>query len=104
MLTLVFHTPSLMPKAANDTSGEITLATDRAAQDLTDSERLFHELNLLRLEGYVFDFAKKHGTNRFSLQTFSEDLKLPNGTVIKNAVITIDPHQRHGKPQDVAYK
>jgi|SRR5271166_384820 len=68
-----------------------------------EMERLFQELNLLRLEGYIFDFAKKHSTRGDERQVFSETLKLPTGKILENQTITIEP-SRYGKPRDVAYK
>ena len=76
--------------------------------NLDDPEKFFHELNLLRLEGYVFDFSryrkpssKQEKLNR-KKQTYTQIVRTANNEY--KISITIDPDPRHGRPKVFAYK
>jgi hypothetical protein len=70
--------------------------------DLSPEERLFHEINLLRIEGYCFSFDPKSATRRTGKQEFVELVKTPEGAASRP--ITIEPHPTYGYPSTLAYK
>ena len=71
-------------------------------QELFEEERLFHEINLLRLEGYYFCLDPKASSKRVGKQTFVERLKTPKEVVERP--IYIEPHPTYGHPSVLAYK
>jgi hypothetical protein len=70
--------------------------------DYSPEERLFHEVNLLRIEGYCFSFDPKSAAKRTGKQEFIELVKMPEGSVSRP--ITIEPHPSYGFPSTLAYK
>jgi hypothetical protein len=66
-------------------------------------ERLFHEINLLRLEGYYFCLDPKEAAKRRGKRAFEETLKMGADAIEKRpVVISINPD--YGQPSVVAYK
>lgn len=62
-------------------------------------ERLFHELNLLRLEGVVFAFDPKGASRKTAVQ------RVPDPARDRGAQeVVITPHPTHGYPSVLAYK
>ena len=62
-------------------------------------ERLFHELNLLRLEGVVFAFDPKGASRKTAVQ------RVPDPARDRGAQeVVITPHPIHGYPSVLAYK
>jgi hypothetical protein len=72
------------------------------AKDLLGDERLFHEINLLRLEGYYFCLDPKAASKRKAPEKFFERIK--NREEIERQPITIGPHPSYGYPSVLAYK
>jgi hypothetical protein len=70
--------------------------------DYSPEERLFHEINLLRIEGYCFSFDPKGAAKRTGKQEFVELVKMPEGAVSRP--ITVEPHPSYGYPSTLAYK
>jgi hypothetical protein len=72
------------------------------AEPFTD-ERLFHEINLLRLEGYFFCLDPKEASRRRGKREFQETLKLGIDAMERRpVVISINPD--YGQPSTTAYK
>lgn len=67
-----------------------------------DEDRLFNEVNLLRVEGYYFCLDPRAASHRLHKQTFIERLKLPDALV--EHPISIEPHPTYGYPSVLAYK
>ena len=66
-------------------------------------ERLFHEINLLRLEGYYFCLDPKEAARRRGKREFEETLKMRADAIEKRpVVISINPD--YGQPSTTAYK
>ncbi len=66
-------------------------------------ERLFHEINLLRLEGYYFCLDPKEAARRRGKRELQETLKLGTDAMEKRpVVISINPD--YGQPSTTAYK
>src|SRR3954447_15074766 len=85
------------------------MATEIEVQDqcndtelISGDERLFHEINLLRIEGFAFCFDPKTTGRRQGKQDFLEMVRMPEGVVSRP--ITIEPHPTYGMPSVVAYK
>ena len=71
-------------------------------KELFMEERLFHEINLLRLEGYYFCLDPKAASRRKAREEFFERIK--NREEIEKRPITIEPHPTYGYPSVLAYK
>ena len=71
-------------------------------KDILADERLFHEINLLRLEGYYFCLDPKAASKRKAPEKFFERIK--NREEIERQPITIGPHPTYGYPSVLAYK
>ena len=80
------------------------LPSDEPAEllDFSPEERLFHEINLLRIEGYCFSFDPKSAAKRSGKQEFVELVKMPEGAISRP--ITVEPHPTYGHPSTLAYK
>jgi hypothetical protein len=65
-------------------------------------DRLFNEINLLRLEGYYFCLDPRAATKRKTKLEFIERIKIPKNII--EYPITIDPHPDYGYPSVLAYK
>lgn len=69
---------------------------------LFEPERMFNEVNLLRLEGRLFCYdPKEAGRRGGTTQTFEEKLRLEE--IVKQPLI-IDPNPKFGYPSPLAYK
>jgi hypothetical protein len=66
-------------------------------------ERLFHEINLLHLEGHYFTFDPK-AANVFPDPMKSVEKRLKNPKINAEQPIEIIPHSGYGKPSVFAYK
>jgi hypothetical protein len=67
-----------------------------------DDERLFNELNLLRLEGYYFCFDRRSATEKMGKRTLHEQVRTPQGSVTQPITIVANP--LYGYPSVTAYK
>jgi hypothetical protein len=65
-------------------------------------DRLFHEINLLRLEGYYFCLDPKAAATRSGRQEFLQQITTSEGRVER--ALAIEPHPRYGYPSTLAYK
>ena len=63
---------------------------------------LFHEINLLRIEGFYFSFDSKTSSSSKGEHRHLERIKTPNGYIEKQVVI--EPHPEYGRPGPLAYK
>jgi hypothetical protein len=88
------HSPNSLVVLPSGEDGELL--------DFSPEERLFHEINLLRIEGYCFNFDPKSAAKRAGKHEFVELVKMPGGAVSKP--ITIEPHPSYGYPSTLAYK
>jgi DNA-binding XRE family transcriptional regulator len=70
---------------------------------LAKPERLFHEINLLHLEGHYFAFDPK-AANVFPDPMKSVEKRLRNPKINEEQPIEIIPHPGYGKPSVFAYK
>ncbi len=77
------------------------IPTNNSIEAVDDPEKLYHEINLLRIEGYYFCFDKKI-TKNATKHTVSEEIKTPDGTVRKEIILV--PHKEYGRPSVLAYK
>lgn len=78
-------------------------ATENHLTDpVTQEERFFNEINLLRIEGYYFCFDPKKAGKIEAQQEFLERIKTPE-TILERP-ITIEPHPTFGYPSILAYK
>jgi len=66
-------------------------------------ERLFHEINLLHLEGHYFTFDPK-GANVFADPMKSVEKRLANPAINEEKPIEIVAHPGYGRPSVFAYK
>jgi hypothetical protein len=73
--------------------------TERQAPEL---DRLFHEVNLLRLEGYYFCLDPKAAAKRAGRQEFLQPITTSEGRVER--ALAIEPHPKYGHPSTVAYR
>jgi hypothetical protein len=67
-----------------------------------DDERLFHELNLLRLEGYYFCLDPKASAKYTRKREFVERIRTPNEVL--EQPLAIEPNPNYGYPSIIAYK
>lgn len=70
---------------------------------LAKPERLFHEINLLHLEGHYFAFDPK-AANIFPDPMKSVEKRLENPKINEEQPIEVIPHPGYGKPSVFAYK
>jgi hypothetical protein len=70
---------------------------------LAKPERLFHEINLLHLEGHYFAFDPK-AANVFPDPMKSVEKRLLNPKINEEQPIEVIPHPGYGKPSVFAYK
>jgi len=72
--------------------------------DPDKSDKFYHEINLLRLEGYCFNFSRRRTGDykKKGVEVFKDKVKTPNG--VKEFSLTIEPHPSYGKPGVLAYK
>jgi hypothetical protein len=70
---------------------------------LVRPERLFHEINLLHLEGHYFTFDPK-AANVFPDPMKSVEKRLKNPKINAEQSIEVIPHPGYGKPSIFAYK
>ena len=70
---------------------------------LAKPERLFHEINLLHLEGHYFAFDPK-AANVFPDPMKSVEKRLANPKINAEHPIEVIPHPGYGKPSVFAYK
>jgi hypothetical protein len=70
---------------------------------LARPERLFHEINLLHLEGHYFTFDPK-AANVFPDPMKSVEKRLKNPKINVEQSIEVIPHPGYGKPSIFAYK
>lgn len=68
-----------------------------------DPEKVYHEINLLRIEGHYFCFDRDR-KNKKTAEKYSvtEEVKTPEGLVKKQ--ITIEPAKEYGRPSVLAHK
>ncbi|MGH8656112.1 MAG: hypothetical protein ACREUI_03350 [Burkholderiales bacterium] len=72
-------------------------------QQIAKRERLFHEINLLRLEGYYFTFDPKAA--HLALDPMkSVEKRLRNPQINAIEPVEIIPHSAYGKPSVFSYK
>ena len=69
---------------------------------LSPEERMFHEINLLRIEGYCFSFDPKGAAKRSGKQDFVELVKTEEGMISRP--ISVKPDADYGYPSTLAYK
>ena len=67
-----------------------------------EDERLFNELNLLRLEGYYFCFDRRSATEKMGERTLHEQVRTPQGSITQPITIVANP--LYGYPSVTAYK
>lgn len=79
------------------------IPNNNSIEAFDDPEKLYHEINLLRIEGYYFCFDRdrKNPKNIEKYSTY-EEIKTPDGVVEKQ--ITIEPSKEYGRPSILAYK
>jgi hypothetical protein len=70
---------------------------------LAKPERLFHEINLLHLEGHYFAFDPK-AAHVFPDPMKSVEKRLENPKINEEQPIEVIPHPGYGKPSVFAYK
>src|SRR5947208_12234554 len=79
------------------------LALTEQEKPAAKPERLFHEINLLHLEGHYFAFDPK-AANVFLDPMKSVEKRLQNPKINEEKPIEIIPHPSYGKPSVFAYK
>lgn len=79
------------------------IPTTNNIEAFDDPEKLYHEINLLRIEGHYFCFDR-YRKNLKNTKKYStcEEIKTPEGVVEKQ--ITIEPSKEYGRPSILAYK
>lgn len=77
-------------------------STPEGQSGLAALDRLFHEVNLLRIEGFYFCFDPKAATQRAGRQEFLQPITTSEGRVER--AIAIEPHPKYGWPSTVAYR
>jgi hypothetical protein len=75
---------------------------EESSLDLSPEERLFHEINLLRIEGYCFSFDPKSAAKRTGKHDFIELVKTTEGLISRP--ISVKPDADYGYPSTLAYK
>jgi hypothetical protein len=70
--------------------------------EVFDPDKLYHEINLLRIEGYYFNFSTKQTSQDNEKKPFLERIKTPEGFIEKPISIDINP--KYGQPSFLAYK
>jgi hypothetical protein len=80
----------------------LSLAEEREKR-LAKPERLFHEINLLHLEGHYFAFDPR-AANVFLDPMKSVEKRLLNPKINEEQPIEVVPHPGYGKPSVFAYK
>lgn len=77
--------------------------TEEQKKNIAKPERLFHEINLLHLEGHYFAFDPK-AAKVFVDPMKSVEKRLGNPKINEEQPIEIIPHPSYGKPSVFAYK
>ena len=86
-----------------DDTGIEPVASNMELTESAPDERLFHEINLLRLEGYYFCLDPKEAAKRRGKRELHETLKRGARAMEKRpVVISINPD--YGQPSTTAYK
>src|SRR5918997_6482190 len=86
-----------------DDTGIEPVASNMELTESAPDERLFHEINLLRLEGYYFCLDPKEAAKRRGKREWHETIKLGARAMEKRpVVISINPD--YGQPSTTAYK
>ena len=83
-------------------NGESLTSVPKDRNKASPPERLYHEINLLRVEGYYFCLDRKGAVQRTGKGEFVETVR-SFGQVIEKPII-IDPDPRYGWPGVLAYK
>ena len=83
-----------MSEQQKDNRKKAARATRGNADDAPGSERLMEEINLLRLEGYLFCFDKREASRRRGRLTFKELRERPVTIILTD----------FGQPSFVAYR
>ena len=87
-----------------ETGSTITnTAEQQALDDAPELERMFYEINLLRLEGYYFCFDPKEASKRKGEREYIELVKRAPG-VEEERKIVITPREKYGHPSPLTYK
>jgi hypothetical protein len=83
---------------------DITQINPSIILDPEEPDKLFHEINLLRIEGCYFSFNRyrKIEPKKDSKKVFTDTLKTANGTI--ETSIAVEPHPTYGQPATLAYK
>lgn len=81
---------------------ETTYQSEVALQEDITPERLYHEINLLRIEGHYFCFDPKEAARRAGRKKYTEQIK--NFDEVLEKPLTIQPDPRYGWPGVLAYK
>jgi hypothetical protein len=69
---------------------------------IIEFDPLYHEINLLRIEGFYFCLVPKQTSFDVNERTYCERINTPTGYIEKK--IIIDPNPRYGRPGPLAYK
>lgn len=78
------------------------LAPQPDIDKLDSAERLFHDRNIIRWEGYYFCFDPKAAAKRTGSHEFVQSIKTPSGKVEHSLVV--EPNEKYGYPSILAYK
>lgn len=71
-------------------------------QEIFSEERLFHEINILRIEGFYFCHDPKAAAKQSGKLNFLDRLKNPQEVIERPITIEINP--QYGRPSVLAYK
>lgn len=86
----------------NSESTELTVSKE--GQVLVD-EKLFQEINLLRIKGYLFKFATRRSNRRpHTLAITEKSVKLPTGETLYDQPLLFETNPLYGWPEELAYK
>jgi hypothetical protein len=90
-------------KKSEPTQTELTHAVQHG--EIVVDEKLFQEVNLLRIKGYLFNFSpRRSGRRPDTLKIIERTIKLPTGDVLSDQPLVFETNPNYGWPEELSYK
>jgi hypothetical protein len=81
------------------------LATAPIAGEVLLDEKLFQEINLLRIKGHLFNFSpRRSGRRPDTVKIIEKSIKLPTGDVLSDQPLLFETNPNYGWPEELSYK
>src|SRR4051812_342754 len=95
-LTMFLMAPMSDQRNHSETKRTELTPTPNAGEVLLD-EKLFQEINLLRIKGYLFNFSpRRSGRRPDTLKIIEKSIKLPTGDVLSDQPLLFETNPNYG--------